>query len=67
MTLIDRARHHVRLHKWAAYAWTAFAVPTVIWWRDSIVLVLLISIYANVVGHWSAYEAARAQEDSSDD
>ena len=54
-----------RFHRWAAVAWSVFAVPTVIWWRDSIVLVLLISIYANVVGHWSAYEAARPtmQED----
>ena len=43
--------------------WVLFAVPTLLWWRDSVALVLAISIYANVVGHLSAVEAARPPED----
>lgn len=50
---------HAEMHRWTAIGWALFALPVVLFWRESIVLVLLISIYANVVGHWAAYEAAK--------
>lgn len=50
-----RAWVHVAL----ALVWAALVVPTLLWWRDSILWVLMISIYANIVGHLSAVEAAR--------
>lgn len=52
------------LHKWSALAWLALAVPTVLWWNESVLWVALMSLYANVVGHWAAYEAARAKEEA---
>ncbi len=33
------------------------------WW-ESVAFVVFASIYANFVGHWSAYQAARADTDS---
>lgn len=50
------------MHTAAAVLWVLFAVPVLLWWRDSVALVLAISIYANVVGHLSAVEAARPTE-----
>lgn len=47
-----------------ALLWTALIVPTLIWWRDSILWVAFMSLYANIVGHLSAFEAARAKEAS---
>lgn len=32
------------------------------WWRDSVLWVALMSIWANVVGHASAWQGARAEE-----
>lgn len=52
------------IHVAAAGFWVLFAIPTLLWWRDSVALVLAISIYANVVGHLSAVEAARPTEDA---
>ncbi|MCV5836777.1 hypothetical protein OFN62_27935, partial [Escherichia coli] len=43
--------------------------PSLIWWKDSVLWVILISIYANIVGHLSGYSAARADlaaEESED-
>ena len=36
--------------------------PFVIWWKNSVLWVIIISIYANIVGHLSGYSAARADQ-----
>ncbi|HBX8032679.1 TPA: hypothetical protein MIH26_01060 [Klebsiella pneumoniae] len=49
-----------RCHLVAAVMWVGLAIPSLIWWKDSVLWVILISIYANIVGHLSGYSAARA-------
>ncbi len=51
-----------RCHLVAAVMWVGLAIPSLIWWKDSVLWVILISIYANVVGHLSGYSAARADQ-----
>lgn len=41
--------------------WIALLVPTLAWWKDSILWVAAMSLYANVAAHWSAYQGARAE------
>ncbi|EMX5339663.1 hypothetical protein AAHE51_004821, partial [Klebsiella pneumoniae] len=48
-----------RCHLVAAVMWVGLAIPSLIWWKDSVLWVILISIYANIVGHLSGYSAAR--------
>jgi hypothetical protein len=50
-----------RFHLVATAAWMVAVVPTVLWWRESILWIAFMSLWANVVGHWSAYQAARAE------
>ncbi len=50
------------LHAWLAIVWVLLIIPTVLWWKDSILWVLIISIYANIVGHWGSYQAVRAEK-----
>ena len=52
-------------HRIMTGVWAVLIIPTVIWWRDSVLWVAVMSIWANVVGHWSAYQAARAEENGS--
>jgi hypothetical protein len=56
------ARQLRRLHLALAVFWTAMVVPTILWWKDSILWVGLISVYALVVAHLAAYAGARAEE-----
>ena len=58
-----------RCHLVAAVMWVGLAIPSLIWWKDSVLWVILISIYANIVGHLSGYSAARADQaaEESDD
>lgn len=52
------------LHKWLTWAWLASAVPVVLikGLRESVPLLVFVSIYANVAGHFAAWQAARAEE-----
>jgi hypothetical protein len=50
-----------RLHAGLVLFWLALIPPTVIWWRDSVAWVALLSIYANVAGHFGSWQAARAE------
>ncbi|HHD2897751.1 hypothetical protein ACO1YZ_21545 [Klebsiella quasipneumoniae subsp. similipneumoniae] len=51
-----------RCHLVAAVMWVGLAIPSLIWWKDSVLWAILISIYANIVGHLSGYSAARADQ-----
>jgi hypothetical protein len=47
------------------FAWAILLLPSLLWWKDSILWVILISIWANIVGHFSAYGASRAETGDS--
>ncbi|HDX4047911.1 TPA: hypothetical protein ROG05_000251 [Enterobacter soli] len=51
-----------RCHLAAAIMWFILAIPSIIWWKNSVLWVIIISIYANIVGHLSGYSAARADQ-----
>ncbi|WP_273855239.1 hypothetical protein [Serratia liquefaciens] len=51
-----------KAHLSMSFLWLILAIPSVIWWKDSVLWVIVISIYANIVGHLSGYTAARADE-----
>lgn len=50
-----------RFNGWAALAWLVLVVPTVLWWRESILWVALMSAWANVVTHYGAWMSSRAE------
>jgi hypothetical protein len=51
-----------RFHAVATLAWLALVIPTVLWWRDSVPWIALMSVWANVAGHFGSWQAARAEE-----
>lgn len=51
-----------RFHQVATAVWIVLAVPTVTVWKDAIWWIGLISVYANIVSHMGAAEAAKAKE-----
>jgi hypothetical protein len=40
-------------------------IPTLLWWKNSILWVSLMSIYAIVISHLAAYSAAHAEKAAS--
>lgn len=56
-----------RFHLTMMIVWAALAFPGLIWWKESIVFVIVLSLYANFAGEFAAYQGARAEEKQDDD
>jgi hypothetical protein len=54
------ARTLVRLHLIMMGVWALLGIPTVLVWKESILWVAFMSLYANFGTHFSAWDAARA-------
>lgn len=48
-------------HRWLTWFWIVMVIPTLLWWRDSILWVLIISLYANIETSAGAKEAKKAR------
>lgn len=53
-----------RFHGVATLVWIGLIFPTLLWWSESILWIALMSIWANVVGHFSAWQASRAEKEA---
>jgi hypothetical protein len=51
-----------KVHGFLSIAWFLLAIPAVVWWKNSVPFLVYVSVYANFVGHWSSYQAAKAEE-----
>lgn len=51
-------RKRVIVHRSCAVVWTALLLPALLWWRESVMFVIIASVYANIKSDWSASEAA---------
>jgi hypothetical protein len=56
-----------KLHLILMGVWCILAVPTVLWWSNSIPWLVFMSIYAIIAGHWSGYQGARAEKSNDKD
>lgn len=50
------------IHTALTLVWVVLVVPTLFWWRESVMWVALMSLWANIASHWAAREAAKAKE-----
>jgi hypothetical protein len=55
-------RYLRRFHAAATIVWLALAVPSVLWWKDSLLWIILLSVWANVASHFGAWQGARAED-----
>lgn len=42
--------------------WGLSIIPTLIWWRESVLWVAFMSLWANIVSHATGYSAAKGQQ-----
>lgn len=59
----DRAR----LHGLLTLVWLLLIPPAILFWRQSVPFLVMCSVYANLAGHWSAWEAAKAAAEAKED
>jgi hypothetical protein len=58
--------NHRKLHAILLVVWVLLAIPTMLVWKESVLWVAMMSLYANVAGHWAAYEAAKEPKGAKD-
>ena len=59
--LFNTPEGNVKVHFWLTILWVIMVPIGVFWLKNSIPFLVLVSIYANLVGHWSSFQAARAE------
>jgi hypothetical protein len=59
------ARSYKRLHAFLTVFWLLLGIPTMLWWSRSLQWVVWMSLYAVVAAHWSAYQAARSEDNGT--
>ena len=55
------AVHLRRVNGVATVVWLLLVIPTVLWWRNSILWIAMMSVWANVASHYTAWQGARAE------
>lgn len=45
------------------FVWLGISVPGILWWKESILFVIILSLYANIAAEFGAYQAARAEKE----
>jgi hypothetical protein len=57
--------HAQTIHGWLVVFWFLMIIPTIVLkWYNILAYVAALSLYANLVGHWSGWSAERTNEDS---
>lgn len=63
--LVKSPKTWMKFHLIMTIIWSLLIIPTVLFWAESVLWVALISCYANSVGHFSAWQASRAEENGN--
>lgn len=64
MSPILTPRRAAAAHYALAGVWTLLLIPTLLLWKESVLWVAAMSLYANFVGHLSAAKASRAEQEA---
>ena len=57
----NSADTHVKINLVMMIVWSILFIPTMLLWKESVTWIVLMSWYANFVGHISAFVAAKAE------
>lgn len=60
MSAASRERH-ARIQFWLTIMWVVLLIPSMLFWKESVPWLVFISVWANIAGHWSAYEGAKEE------
>ena len=50
-----------KFHGIMTVVWIFLLIPSLLFWSQSVLWVVLMSVWANIAGHWSAWQAARGE------
>lgn len=60
--LLHSPQFTTQFHKYATMVWITLLIPSLLLWRESILWVILMSVWANIAAHWAAYQASKSEQ-----
>jgi hypothetical protein len=63
--MLDDPARVARIHAWSVLFWLLCTPVTILWFSQSILWVLMISLWANIASHATGWSAARSEVASS--
>lgn len=61
LELIDSPILMRRINGWLTIIWLILSIPICVWLKDSVPVLVFISVYSIVTGHWGTYQAAKVE------
>lgn len=55
-----------RYHALMMVVWPLLAIPTLLWWSNSVLWVAFLSLYANFAGEFGAWHASGTEQEQRD-
>lgn len=52
-------------HAGMTILWLVLIVPSLLWWKESLPWLVLMSVWANLAGHFAAWQGARSEENAA--
>jgi hypothetical protein len=52
-----------RRHQLLGWMWITLTIPSVLWWKESIIWVILLSLYANAESSFAAHQAKKSNQE----
>jgi hypothetical protein len=62
--LLDDAAFHLNFNRAMVAVWIILLPPTLIWWRESVMYLVLLSWWANFASHLAGWMAAKAEREA---
>lgn len=63
MKHLDDAQFQITFNKTMIVVWIILLPPTLLWWRESVVYLVLLSWWANFASHIAAWIAAKGERE----
>lgn len=60
-SFVRRVNNSALVHGSLLVVWVLLIIPTLLWWRESVTWIVFMSLYAIIVSHAGAIEAALAK------
>jgi hypothetical protein len=60
-------RYLRRFHAVMTLVWLVLVIPSLLWWSQSLLWIILLSVWANVASHFACWQSARAEDAATSD
>ena len=58
---LNSAGFLTKFHATATIVWILLIIPSFLLWKESLLWVITMSLWANVASHWAAYQGSRSE------